>query len=177
MLVKVKSTGLTRLGLNRETRRFMKLQMTIDKFHQNNHTSCGKNFNSSEYASLNGKNTQSCDKPTQNWERLQHLAHLWILTCSWQLSHCIWVIKTLPRHSNQPSSRRFPLPCSERVGWGENQAWRSLWGRWRREANGWATEPVFREGGGSNSLFGHLMLWREVLHWWLTNGWNVIKIL
>ena len=49
-------------GLNRETRRFMKLQMTIDKFHQNNHTSCGKNFNSSEYASLNGKNTQSCEQ-------------------------------------------------------------------------------------------------------------------
>ena len=35
----------------------------------------------------------------------------------------------------------------------------------------------FPRGGGSNSLFGHLMLWREVLHWWLTNGWNVIKIL
>ena len=49
-------------GLNRETRRFMKLQMTVDKFHQSNHTSCGESFKSTEYASLNGKNTQSCEQ-------------------------------------------------------------------------------------------------------------------
>ena len=49
-------------GLNRETQRFMKLQMTVDKFHQSNHTSCGESFKSTEYASLNGKNTQSCEQ-------------------------------------------------------------------------------------------------------------------
>ena len=69
-------------------------------------------------------------------------------------------------------------PCPAPSEWVEvkNQAWRSLWGRWRREANGWAQLNQFSERG-SNLLFGHLMLWREVLHWWLTNGWNVIKIL
>ena len=49
-------------GLNRETQRFMELQITVDKFHQCNHTSCGESFKSSEYASLSGKNTQSCEQ-------------------------------------------------------------------------------------------------------------------
>ena len=49
-------------GLNRETRRFMKFQVTCDKFHEQNHTSCGKSFNSSEYVSLNEKNTQACEQ-------------------------------------------------------------------------------------------------------------------
>ena len=49
-------------GLNRETRRFMKLHITCDKFHEQNHTSCGKSFNSSEYVSLNEKNTQACEQ-------------------------------------------------------------------------------------------------------------------
>ena len=35
-------------GLNRETQRFMELQITVDKFHQCNHTSCGESFESSE---------------------------------------------------------------------------------------------------------------------------------
>ena len=56
---------------------------------------------------------------------------------------------------------------ASRLRW-KNQAWRSLWGRWRREAG------VFREAGvqllrilqqSRCPLFGHLMLWREVLHW------------
>ena len=49
-------------GLNRETQRFMELQITVDKFYQCNHTSCGESFKSSEYASLSGKNTQSCEQ-------------------------------------------------------------------------------------------------------------------
>ena len=49
-------------GLNRETQRFMELQITVDKFHQCNHTSCGESFKSSVYASLGGKNTQSCEQ-------------------------------------------------------------------------------------------------------------------
>ena len=40
----------------------MELQITVDKFHQCNHTSCGESFKSSEYASLGGKNTQSCEQ-------------------------------------------------------------------------------------------------------------------
>ena len=49
-------------GLNRETQPFMELQITVEKFHQCNHTSCGESFESSEYASLDGKNTQSCEQ-------------------------------------------------------------------------------------------------------------------
>ena len=42
----------------------MELQITDDKFHQCNHTSCGESFKSSEYAnaSLGGKKTQSCEQ-------------------------------------------------------------------------------------------------------------------
>ena len=49
-------------GLNRETRRFMNIQFSVDKFHESNHTSCGKTFNSSEYVSLNDKNSQACEQ-------------------------------------------------------------------------------------------------------------------
>ena len=95
-----------------------------------------------------GKTPRAVNKPTQNWERLQHLAHLWILTCSWQLSHCIWVIKTLPRHFNQPSWRRFPLPCSERVGWGEKtRHGGACGGDGGERQTGGREKPVFREGG------------------------------
>ena len=41
-----------------EIQRFMELQITDDKFHQCNHTSCGDSFKSSVYASLNGNNMQ-----------------------------------------------------------------------------------------------------------------------
>ena len=40
----------------------LELQITVNKFHQCNHTSCGESFKSSEYASLGGKNTQSCEQ-------------------------------------------------------------------------------------------------------------------
>ena len=49
-------------GLNRETRRFMNIQFSVDKFHESNHTSCGKTFNSSEYVSLRDKNSQACEQ-------------------------------------------------------------------------------------------------------------------
>ena len=49
-------------GLNRESRRFMGLQITCDKFHENNHTACGESFKSSEYIKLNKKNTQACEQ-------------------------------------------------------------------------------------------------------------------
>ena len=42
-------------GLNRETRRFMQIQIKCDKFHETNHTSCGRSFKSSEYIQLLGK--------------------------------------------------------------------------------------------------------------------------
>ena len=42
-------------GLNRETRRFMQIQITCDRFHESNHTSCGRSFKSSEYIQLLGK--------------------------------------------------------------------------------------------------------------------------
>ena len=57
-------------GLNRETRRFMELQITIDKFHQNNHTSCGESFKSSEYISLNQANTQACEQTNSKLRRI-----------------------------------------------------------------------------------------------------------
>ena len=49
-------------GLNRETKRFMGLQITCDKFHENNHTACGESFKSSEYITLREKNTQACEQ-------------------------------------------------------------------------------------------------------------------
>ena len=49
-------------GLNREKRRFMQIQITCDRFHESNHTSCGKSFKFSEYIQLLGKNTQACEQ-------------------------------------------------------------------------------------------------------------------
>ena len=106
-----------------------------------------------------GKTLRPVNKPTQNWDKLQHLAHLWILTCSWQLSHCIWVIKTLPRHFKKTIIKEVPPALLRASGlrW-KNQAWRSLWGRWRREARWrrWRREAhlnQFSERRGSN-FFG-----------------------
>ena len=104
-----------------------------------------------------GKTLRPVNKPTQNWDKLQHLAHLWILTCSWQLSHCIWVIKTLPRHFKK-NHHQGGSPCPAPSEWVEvkNQAWRTLWGRWRREARWrrWRREAhlnQFSERGGPTS--------------------------
>ena len=40
----------------------MSIQFSVDKFHESNHTSCGKTFNSSEYVSLRDKNSQACEQ-------------------------------------------------------------------------------------------------------------------
>ena len=53
---------LKEFGLNRETKRFMGLQITCDKFHESNHTACGDCFKSSEFISLSEKNTQACEQ-------------------------------------------------------------------------------------------------------------------
>ena len=53
-------------GLNREMRRFINIQLSVDKFHESNHTSCGKTFNSSEYVSLRDKNSQACEQVNGN---------------------------------------------------------------------------------------------------------------
>ena len=57
-------------GLNRETHRFMELPITIDKFHQNNHTSCGESFKSSEYLSLKNANTQAWEQTNAKLRRI-----------------------------------------------------------------------------------------------------------
>ena len=57
-------------GLNRETKRFMKLQITVDKFHQVNHTSCGDTFKSSEYSNLNKANTQACEQTNRKLRKV-----------------------------------------------------------------------------------------------------------
>ena len=57
-------------GLNRETKRFMKLQITVDKFHQINHTSCGDTFKSSEYSNLNKANTQACKQTNRKLRKV-----------------------------------------------------------------------------------------------------------
>ena len=57
-------------GLNRETHRFMELPITIDKFHQINHTSCGQSFNSSEYLSLKNANTQACEQTNSKLRKI-----------------------------------------------------------------------------------------------------------
>ena len=49
-------------GLNRETKQFMKLQITTDKFHECNHTACAESFKSSTYNSLKKCNTQACEQ-------------------------------------------------------------------------------------------------------------------
>ena len=56
--------------LNRETKRFMKLQITVDKFHQVNHTSCGDTSKSSEYSNLNKANTQACEQTNRKLRKV-----------------------------------------------------------------------------------------------------------
>ena len=40
----------------------MNIQFSVDKFHESNHTLCGKTFNSSEYVSFRDKNSQACEQ-------------------------------------------------------------------------------------------------------------------
>ena len=56
-------------GLNREKRRFMQIQIKCDKFHETNHTSCGRSFKSSEYIKLLGKILRLCSPPSNRKEK------------------------------------------------------------------------------------------------------------
>ena len=49
-------------GYNRELRRFMKLTITTDRFHQCNHSTCSDSFKSSEYSALNNVNSEACEQ-------------------------------------------------------------------------------------------------------------------
>ena len=49
-------------GYNRELRRFMKLTITTDRFHQCNHSTCSNSFKSSEYSALNNVNSEACEQ-------------------------------------------------------------------------------------------------------------------
>ena len=53
-------------GFNRETQRFMNIQITIDKFHEINHTSCASSFKSSEYTCL----TEACEQTNRTMRRI-----------------------------------------------------------------------------------------------------------
>ena len=90
-----------------------------------------------------GKTLRPVNKPTQNWDKLQHLEHLWILTCSWQLSHCIWVIKTLPRHFKK-NHHQGGSPCPAPSEWIEVKKTGMEEPVGEMEERG-ALKPVFRE--------------------------------
>ena len=49
-------------GYNHELRRFMKLTITTDRFHQCNHSTCSNSFKSSEYSALNNVNSEACEQ-------------------------------------------------------------------------------------------------------------------
>ena len=57
-------------GLNRETQRFMNIQITTDKFHEDNHTSCASSFKSSEYTCLTDCNTEACEQTNRTLRRI-----------------------------------------------------------------------------------------------------------
>ena len=57
-------------GLNRETRRFMNIQITTDRFHEANHTSCADSFKSSEYTSLADCNSEACEQTNRTLRRI-----------------------------------------------------------------------------------------------------------
>ena len=56
------SCKLKEFGLNRELQRFMKLQITTDKFHEPNHKACSTAFRSSKYDELRNVNTEACEQ-------------------------------------------------------------------------------------------------------------------
>ena len=49
-------------GLNRELRRFIRIKICSDRFHQCNHTTCCDSFKSSEYGSLLKINTEAAEQ-------------------------------------------------------------------------------------------------------------------
>ena len=57
-------------GLNRELRRFMRIKICSDRFHQCNHTTCCDSFKSSEYGSLLKINTEAAEQTNSVLRRL-----------------------------------------------------------------------------------------------------------
>ena len=57
-------------GLNREPRRFMKIQITTDKFHQRNHQKCAESFKTTEYPSLSNCISQACEQTNRTLRRI-----------------------------------------------------------------------------------------------------------
>ena len=57
-------------GLNRELRRFMRIKICSDRFHQCNHTTCCDSFKSSEYGSLLKINTDAAEQTNSVLRRL-----------------------------------------------------------------------------------------------------------
>ena len=55
------SCKLKEYGLNRELLRFMKIWITTDKFHEENHTTCSPLFKSSRYDQLKSLNTETAE--------------------------------------------------------------------------------------------------------------------
>ena len=52
-------------GYNRELRRFMRLRITTDRFHQCNHTTCSDSFKSSQYQAEFNENFRSQEFSTR----------------------------------------------------------------------------------------------------------------
>ena len=48
----------------------MKIQITTDKFHQDNHTTCADSFKSTEYTSLSDCNTEACEQTNRTLRRI-----------------------------------------------------------------------------------------------------------
>jgi len=49
----------------------MEIQITTEKFHESNHTTCAESFKSSEYYDLDNSNTQACE---QTNSKLRYIA-------------------------------------------------------------------------------------------------------
>ena len=49
-------------GLSRELKRFMSIQITTDRFHEANHSTCSEAFKSSMYDSLRGVNSEAVEQ-------------------------------------------------------------------------------------------------------------------
>ena len=64
------SCKLKEYGLNRELARFMKIQITTDNFHEENHTTCSSSFKSSQYDGLNKVNTEAAEQTNSILRRI-----------------------------------------------------------------------------------------------------------
>ena len=57
-------------GYNRELRRFMRLRITTDRFHQCNHTTCSDSFKSSQNQDLNEAKSEACEQVNSALRRI-----------------------------------------------------------------------------------------------------------